>query len=106
MPNIASHLFYRAKTGDNFMRKTTTIIVCKVRGYESFHFTKEPLQTRDDGDCGKRELWFPIHHDQSLFNAVESLLVTNGIAHNVTSINKLRACGNSVDYEVVYNETA
>lgn len=85
------------------MRKTVTIIACEVRGINSFHFTKEPLQTRDDGNCGKKELWFPVAENQSLFEAVESILVLNGIANNLVSLDKLRDGGSYVDYEALYN---
>jgi hypothetical protein len=77
-------------------RAKVAVIVAPINGVECLHFCSTGLQGEDK--------WFPIR--QGLFVTIEVLLVAFGIAHNVTSVNELRECGESTDYEVVYNTPA
>lgn len=78
-------------------RKTITVIAI-VSPVPKFHVVNTPKNAEDHKD--EWDFFVPGH----LFEAVEHQLVKEGIAHNLVSLNELRACGNSVDYECVYNE--
>ncbi|QFS87571.1 hypothetical protein FIU96_12045 [Marinobacter sp. THAF39] len=78
-------------------RETVVIIVSEVNGNRAIHFTSGKLQVND--------LWFPITQENSLFRGVERVLVTNGIAHNVSFMKLLRVTPTSKDWEVTYNES-
>lgn len=76
------------------MRKSVVVIHDPKR--KAIHFTDTKLQ----GD----DVWLPHNHvAEALFPTVENLMVLNGIAHNVTSIQRLRCCGVCEEFEVVYN---
>lgn len=75
-------------------RKTVVVILDLKR--KAIHFTNTKLQ----GD----DVWFP--HDfqvTALFPAVENIMVTNHVAHNVASVAWLRRCGACEEFLVIYN---
>ena len=78
-------------------RASVVVIVAPVRGAESLHFCGTPLQGADD--------WYPLE-GLSVFAAIEKRMIEGGIAHNVTSVQAIRNCGQSTDFRVVYNEAA
>ena len=79
-------------------RASVTIIVCPVRGNTAIHFCA--IHSLQGSDC---ELWWPVVAGTSLHEAVEAIMVTNGIAINVTRVDKVRMQGRSTDYQVTYN---
>ena len=76
------------------MRRQAVIIVAPMKGIMSFHFTSTLLQGND--------IWFPIG-DDSLFVAVEKVMVANEVAHNVTSVHQVNESGPSTDHLVRFN---
>lgn len=87
------------------MRRLTAVIVMNGK----IHFTEAPLSglhAIKDQIIGK-EIWFPYigsnFHQGTLFLAIETIMVENHLATNVTSIRELRQCGKSKDFEVIYN---
>lgn len=80
-------------------RDTVTIIVNHTTNYVHFCSTKLAKGWNDTDD-----FWFPIITPAHLFEVVEGIMVTGNVAHNVTSIEKLRSCGDCVDYKVTYNK--
>lgn len=91
-------------------RANVVVIVAPINGVESLHFCSTFLKGYEIDEStgmfksGGKDAWFPIR--QGLFVTIEVLLVAFGIAHNVTSVSELRECGESTDYEVVYNTAA
>lgn len=77
-------------------RAELTIIRMHVNDVDSFTITNREVMPQVD-------VFFPVNGE--LFECVESVLVANGIAHNVTALLVVRHCCNSVDYKVVYNMT-
>lgn len=79
------------------MRKT--IVVTVMNG--AVHFTQPAVLQGEDYNQ-----WFPLSTQGTEldFAELEKLMVSHRVAHNVTHIAPLRVCGNSKDYEVVYNE--
>jgi len=76
------------------MRKTVVVIHDPKR--KAIHFTSTKLQ----GD----DVWLPYDRETiALHPTIEKLMVLNGIAHNVTSVQRVRQCGICEDFEVVYN---
>lgn len=64
---------------------------------QEIHFCSTALQGEDQ--------WFPFAGDNvDFFIEIEQLMVSHGIAHNVTSVQYLRKSGNTVEHTVVYNE--
>lgn len=64
---------------------------------QKIHFCSTELRGQDR--------WFSFTgNENELFAKVEELMVDNGIAHNVTSVQFLRRCGSVNEYQVVYNE--
>ena len=85
------------------MRKELTIILTKVRGIHSIHFTSGKLQGRlEESGNLTGETWFPV--TGTIFRTVENALVANGIANNVVSVEQIRECGPATDFRVVYNQ--
>ena len=84
-------------------RGKVTVINTEVRGIDSIHFTGLGLQNATDHFTNhKRDLWFPVKGD--LFKSIEDVLVLNGIAHNVVSVEKVRQINDKcADYDVVFN---
>jgi hypothetical protein len=77
------------------MRDSVVVLHDQVR--QAIHFCETELQGQDR--------WFDFTGDNDdLFIKVESLMVDNGIAHNVTSVQYLRKCGNTIEYTVVFNK--
>jgi hypothetical protein len=76
------------------MRDSTVVLHDEQR--QAIHFCDTELR----GD----DRWFSFIGDHDdLHIKVESLMVDNGIAHNVTSVQYLRKCGKTVEYTVVFN---
>lgn len=80
-------------------RAHIVIIVTQLAGSGAVHFCGHELLSGCNND-----LWFPLRDDKPLFEQVQHIMCVNHTAHNVTDIQKLRACGESVDYQVVYNK--
>lgn len=81
-------------------REETTILVCNLTFGKAFHFCSiEKLQGTD------ADLWFPLADPARLFEAVESVMQVNGIAHNVVGLNVIRQCDGCTDMRVIYNKT-
>lgn len=79
------------------MRKKMVVIVARVNGLRSVHFTKQPISGENNN------LWIPIY-DADLFRAVENILIANNVAHNLVCMSQLRMnCEDSYDYEALYN---
>jgi hypothetical protein len=76
-------------------RKKMAIIV--LPHIKMFHFTQSVL-------AGIRnEAWYP-YTEGKLFEYVEKYLVHADVAANVTRIDKIQQCGQSIDYLVTFNE--
>lgn len=80
-------------------RDTVTIIVNHKTNYVHFCSTKLA-----NGCKGIADFWFPVDPTR-LFEGIEGIMTTGNVAHNVTSIEKLRSCGDCVDYTVTYNKS-
>lgn len=81
-------------------RAEVIVIVCTLQERTAFHFCSVPLLQGLNCD-----LWWPMPEGESLHSAIESVMVINHIAHNVTSLNPIRRQGKSTDYRVVFNKT-
>lgn len=84
-------------TKENQMARSTIVVIAVLNPVPKFHLCK----SSEDSE---------VHNDNwdffvpgSLFQAIEHKLVQEGIAHNLVSIKALRQCGDSIDYECVYN---
>lgn len=76
------------------MRDSLTILLNKVAG--KVHFCETSLRGNDT--------WYDFKGDHDdLFVFVEDKMVTSGIAHNITSVQYARTCGQNTEYTVVYN---
>lgn len=72
------------------------VVVLHDVNRSAIHFTGTKLQ----GD----DLWIPFDPErESLHWFIETILTMNNIAHNVTSVERIRQCGRCDDYRVVYN---
>ncbi len=80
------------------IRDSVTIIVCQVRGTLAVHFCTIPVLQGQNCD-----LWWPCPACSDLHQVVESILIANGIACNVTRLETLRQQGKSIDYLVIFN---
>lgn len=80
------------------IRDSVTIIVSPVRGTLAIHFCAIPSLQGEE--C---ELWWPVMPESDLHQVVETILITNGIACNVTRLEKLREQGKSIDFLVIFN---
>ncbi|MFT5162452.1 MAG: hypothetical protein ACI9FJ_001028 [Alteromonadaceae bacterium] len=78
-------------------RNSLTLIA--LPGKNMFHFCSTELKGINN------EAWYPYAPDQ-LFEYVERLLTCAQIAANVVGLTELRQCGDSVDYEVIFNRPA
>lgn len=79
------------------MRKTTVVILSRIKGQRAIHFTEQPLAGSDNN------VWFPIGNED-LFRAIENIMVMNNQACNLTLIQQIREISDSCyDYEVTYN---
>lgn len=77
------------------MRNTVVVMHNPIN--QSIHFCSTALQGQDR--------WFKFDGGANkLFEKVEQLMVDNGLAHNVTSVQHLRKCGIVDEYQVIYNE--
>lgn len=81
------------------VRKNVVVIFAVLESGASFHFCSHPLLSGKNN-----ELWYPLPHDVSLFNAIENVMIDNNQANNVTRVEELRVNGKSVDYLVTYNQ--
>lgn len=76
------------------MRDSLVVLHDELR--QSIHFCETELRGEDR--------WFSFSGDHDdLFIKVESLMVDNGIAHNVTSVQYLRKSGKIIEYTVAFN---
>lgn len=76
------------------MRDSVVVMYDEQR--QAIHFCETELR----GD----DRWFSFSGDHDdLFVKIECLMVDNGIAHNVTTVQYLRKCANTVEYTVVFN---
>ncbi|EOZ6414775.1 hypothetical protein ACQUXI_003918 [Cronobacter turicensis] len=79
-------------------RAEVMILVCDLTFGRGFHFCSiEKLQGND------ADLWFPLADPAQLFEAVESVMQINGIAHNVTGLDVVAESPNCKDVRVRYN---
>jgi len=76
------------------MRKELIAIVMPVKGVNCVHFTSTKLQGND--------LWIPLD-GRAAFGFIKRLMVVNGVARSVVSMDALGECGKSTDYKVTYN---
>ncbi|AIW17536.1 hypothetical protein VITU102760_24905 [Vibrio tubiashii] len=80
-----------AQTGN---RNALTIIRMPYKGKDCFTIANRNVMPQVN-------VFFQV--DSSLFISVEKLLCNLGVANNVVSVNPIRKCGESQDYEVIYN---
>ncbi|WP_079205307.1 hypothetical protein [Nissabacter archeti] len=80
-------------------RAQMVIIVTRLAGSGAVHFCGHELLSGCNND-----LWFPLRDDKPLFEQIQHIMYVNHIAHNVADIQKVRACGESVDYQVIYKK--
>lgn len=75
-------------------------LICTVAN-GAVHFTAPKLLQGENNN-----LWFLLSTKGSEldFKEVEAILLFNKVANNVSFIEKLRDCGNSSDYKIIYNE--
>ncbi|MEZ0585507.1 hypothetical protein ACA373_21440 [Erwinia sp. STN24] len=79
-------------------RAEVIILVCNLTFGRGFHFCSiEKLQGTD------ADLWFPLADPARLFEAVESVMQMNGIAHNVTGLDVIAEYPTCKDVRVRYN---
>ncbi|WP_130537679.1 hypothetical protein [Thiomicrorhabdus indica] len=84
------------------MRNKINLIVMPVNGITCVHFCKH-IQFGTEIDANELvDLWIPIDTGR-LFESIEQILFVNKIAHNLVSLNEVRTCGLSKDYEAVFN---
>lgn len=65
----------------------------------TFHFCDEKLGWRP-GEGQDREIWHAA--GQNLFESIELALVDADVAKRLYHLEKIRECGNSIDYEAVF----
>ncbi|EPO2959832.1 hypothetical protein ACT7TO_002844 [Vibrio cholerae] len=80
-----------AQTGN---RNALTIIRMPYKGKDCFTIANRNVMPQVN-------VFFRV--DSSLFISVEKVLCNLGVAHNVVSVNPIRKCGESQDYEVIFN---
>lgn len=84
------------------MRNEIVVTVMPVKGILCVHFCSPlKLQGNDSNLC------FPLYNTDNVdslnFKEIENIMMVNYIAENVTLIERLRNCGLSADYRIVYN---
>lgn len=83
------------------MRKSVVATIGKYFGQHFIHFTG-PAKLQGI-DCNLRMPLATDSVDNAPFEQIEALMMANRIAHNVTSIKKLRGDAEEAVYEIVYN---
>lgn len=84
------------------MRNSIIATVAPFNDFLAIHFcSPKKLQGED------YNLWIPLYKTTDVesldFSEVERIMTINHVAHNVTSIRKVRFSGPSMDYEITYN---
>lgn len=80
-------------------RGVDILIIAPMNGVSSVHFTGLNKLKGIDSD-----LWIPLPVFSSLFESVEKVMQINRVCHNLVSMRKIRTCGESSDYEVIFNK--
>lgn len=62
------------------------------------HFCDHPLLSGVNDN-----LWFPVGHNESWFEAVERILILNGLAENLVNLSPLREGGGYSDWKATWN---
>lgn len=79
-------------------RAEVIIMVCDLSCGRGFHFCS--IEKLQGSDC---DLWFPLADPARLFEAVETVMQMNGIAHNVTDLVVISEYASGKDMRVRYN---
>lgn len=79
-------------------RAEVIIMVCDLSCGRGFHFCS--IEKLQGDDC---DLWFPLADPARLFEAVETVMQMNGIAHNVTDLVVISEYASGKDMRVRYN---
>lgn len=77
-------------------RRKTKVLLSNKDGQRLIHFQEKPLAGFNDS------LWIDIKNSE-LFKAIEHLMTTNKVAHNVTQIRFLGQESSLSEFEVIYN---
>lgn len=85
------------------MRTSIIAIVAPFGDTVAIHFcSPKKLQGED------YNLWIPLHKTKDVesldFSEIEKIMTINCVAHNITSVKKVRCSGPSIDYEITFNE--
>ena len=74
-------------------RRKTTIMFDRKRN--AIHF--------NDAITFPIDLWIAVDSQLSLFENIEKIMMAYKVANNCTDIEVIRNCGDTVDYEIIYN---
>ncbi|CAH6375643.1 hypothetical protein [Pantoea agglomerans] len=93
--DIAERLARSALT--ETVRASGIVTGCDTAQGRGVHFCDHPLLSGDNSN-----LWFPVGSEESWFEAVERILIMNGLAENLVNLTPLRE-GNYIDWKATWN---
>ena len=79
------------------VRASCIVTGCSTPQGRGVHFCDHPLLSGDNSN-----LWFPVCSGESWFEAVERILIMNGLAENLVKLTPLRE-GNYIDWKATWN---
>lgn len=81
------------------VRASVVVTGCTTKlGGRGIHFASHPILSGINSN-----LWFPVGEGEKWFVAVERVLIMNGLAENLTSLEPLRDCSEYTDWKATYN---
>jgi len=86
------------RTPSEEVRATVTVTGCETARGRGVHFCGHPLLSGHNAN-----MWFPVAEEESWFKAVERVLVMNGLAENLCSLEPLRKGSDYNDWRAIYN---
>ncbi|MGC1086475.1 hypothetical protein [Pantoea agglomerans] len=79
------------------VRASGIVTGCETAQGRGVHFCDHPLLSGDNSN-----LWFPVGSGESWFEAIERILIMNGLAENLVKLTPLRD-GEYIDWKATWN---
>ncbi|WP_028715636.1 hypothetical protein [Pantoea ananatis] len=86
------------RTPSEEVRATVTVTGCETKRGRGVHFCGHSLLSGHNAN-----MWFPVAEAESWFEAVERILVMNGLAENLCRLEPLRKGSDYNDWRAIYN---
>ena len=91
------------------MRQTVVVLKMKLNNSTFLHFTSGPLQGPNNGQIDPKqyrsaERWYTVWSTETDFEAIERVMVLEGVANNVANVHYLKKAVGHSTIQVDYNE--